>query len=45
MDFLKRNYEGLKKKTMHWINPNQNPTNLDKYAFQLLDKAEVDLFI
>jgi hypothetical protein len=30
---------------MHWINPNENPTQLDKYAFNLLDKAEVDLFI
>lgn len=45
MDFLKRNVFALKKKTMTWIYPNENPTDADKYAFNLLDKAEVDLFI
>lgn len=35
----------MKKSAMHWINPNQNPTQFDKYAFNLLEKAEVDLFI
>ena len=45
MDFLKRNATALKKKTMQWMYPNENPTDLDKYAFNLLDKAEVELFI
>jgi ankyrin repeat protein len=45
MDFIKRNYTATKKYVQHWINPNENPTDLDKYAFNLLEKAEVDLFI
>ncbi len=45
MNFLKNSLTAVKKNAMHWINPNENPTQLDKYAFNLLDKAEVDLFI
>ena len=45
MDFLKKKYTHFKKKALQYINPNENPTDLDKYAFNLLDKAEVDLFI
>ena len=43
MDFIKRNYTATKKYVQHWINPNENPTDLDKYAFNLLEKTEVDL--
>lgn len=45
MDFLKKSITSIKKSALHWYNPNENPTELDKYAFNLLDKAEVDLFI
>lgn len=45
MEFIKKNYQSIVKKTKHWYNPNENPTDFDKYAFNLLDKAEVDLFI
>lgn len=45
MDFLKKNLISLKKTAQHWYNPNENPTQFDKYAFNLLEKAEVDLFI
>ena len=33
------------KTTKHWINPNENPTDVDRKAFELLDKGEVDMFI
>ena len=45
MNFLKEKYSLVKKKTLHYFNPNENPTDLDKYAFNLLDKAEVEFFI
>jgi ankyrin repeat protein len=45
MDYLKSSIGSIKKTVSHFINPNQHPTEFDKYAFNLLDKAEVDLFI
>ena len=45
MNYLKQKYSTLKKKTLHYFNPNENPTDIDRYAFNLLDKAEIDLFI
>lgn len=45
MNFLRNTYTNLVKKTKHYLNPNENPTEIDKYAFNLLDKAEVDSFI
>ena len=45
MDFLKQKYLTIRKKALQYINPNENPTDIDKYAFNLLDKAQVDLFV
>lgn len=45
MNFIKQSIGSVKKSAMHWMFPNDNPTDHDKYAFMLLDKAEVDLFI
>lgn len=39
MNIIKQTYLGLVKKTKQYWNPNENPTELDKYAFNLLDKA------
>jgi hypothetical protein len=38
-DYLSKTYKGLKKKTLHYFNPLENPTEFDKEAFNLLDKA------
>lgn len=45
MNFLAKTYTSIKKSALHFINPNENPTEFDRYAFNLLQKAEVDLFI
>lgn len=45
MNFFKDKISLIKKKTLHYFNPNENPTDLDKYAFNLLDKVEVESFI
>lgn len=45
MNFFKQKFDVIKKKTLHYFNPDENPTDVDKYAFNLLDKAEIDLFI
>lgn len=45
MNFINKTFTSIKKSALHWYNPNENPTQFDKYAFNLLDKAEVDLFI
>ena len=45
MNYLSSTFKSIKKTAQHWINPNENPTQFDKYAFNLLEKAEVDLFI
>ena len=45
MNYFKQKYNDLVKVTKHYLNPNENPTDLDKYAFNLLDKAEVETFM
>lgn len=45
MNYLKQQYSSIKKKALQYINPNENPTDKDKYAFNLLDKAQVSPFI
>ena len=44
MNFFKQKYSEMKKKALHYFNPNENPTDKDKYAFMLLEKAQIDLF-
>lgn len=41
MSFLTNAYRRIK----HYINPNENPTDADKYAFKLLDNLNVEEFI
>ena len=45
MEFLSGKVKGLVKAYNHYMHPNQHPTEHDKVAFDLLNKAEVDLFI
>jgi len=45
MELLKTKFKGYVKAYKHFMNPNENPTEHDKVAFDLLNKAEVDLFI
>lgn len=38
-------WKGLVKAYNHFMHPNDNPTEHDRVAFDLLTKGEVDLFI
>jgi hypothetical protein len=39
MDYLKSKVNSTVKAFKHWVNPNQNPTEDDKKAFDLLNKG------
>lgn len=45
MELFSTKWKGLVKAYKHYMNPNDNPTEHDKYAFDLLAKGEVDAFI
>ena len=45
MEFVTGKVKGLVKAYNHYMHPNQNPSEHDKVAFDLLNKAEIDLFI
>ena len=45
MELIKSKFKGFVKAYKHYMNPNENPTDHDKTAFDLLNKGEVDLFI
>lgn len=42
MQFVKDSWTGLVKSYKHMVNPNDNPTDEDKRAFELLRKGEAD---
>jgi len=45
MEFVKDKWTHLVKAYKHYANPNDNPTDYDRKAFELLSKGEVDMFI
>jgi hypothetical protein len=45
MEFVKDKWTHLVKAYKHYANPNDNPTEHDRRAFELLAKGEVDMFI
>lgn len=45
MAFLLSALKSVDRKVRHFINPNANPTDNDKYAFKLLDNLNVEEFI
>jgi len=42
---VKKQWKTIVKGYKHYTNPNDNPSDDDNKAFELLDKAEVDMFI
>ena len=45
MDFISGKVKGIVKAYKQYMHPNDNPTEHDRTAFDLLNKGEVDLFI
>jgi hypothetical protein len=45
MAFFVNALKSVNKKLRHYINPNANPTENDRYAFKLLDNLNVEEFI
>lgn len=39
MEFVKSKWSGLVKSYKHLMNPNENPTDVDKQAFDLINKG------
>jgi hypothetical protein len=45
MSFFVNAYKSASKSIKHYLNPNENPTDNDKYAFRLLDNLSVEEFV
>jgi hypothetical protein len=41
MAFFVNTLKNFNKKVKHYLNPNENPTDYDRYAFKLLDNLNV----